>query len=156
MDLCPKCGARLLTKKVWVEEEPKYTKVWEYDTGWQVIEQRRAIVESACPKCSHKRMEKEPEFVEVKRTPLLEKEPKLIEVKRTARAPLPDIPLSSRRYYPCYMSRHEYFREQMRQADMVESITRNAPSCERKSCRFCGGENKTDVIFCEKCGKRIE
>ena len=30
-----------------------------------------------------------------------------------------------------------------------------APSGERKFCRFCGGENKTDAIFCEKCGKRI-
>lgn len=30
-----------------------------------------------------------------------------------------------------------------------------APSGGKKFCRFCGGENKTDAIFCEKCGKRI-
>jgi len=26
---------------------------------------------------------------------------------------------------------------------------------EKKFCRYCGTENKTDAIFCEKCGKKI-
>ena len=26
---------------------------------------------------------------------------------------------------------------------------------EKKFCRFCGAENKTDATFCEKCGSRI-
>lgn len=25
----------------------------------------------------------------------------------------------------------------------------------RRFCRYCGGENRNDAIFCEKCGKRI-
>lgn len=28
-------------------------------------------------------------------------------------------------------------------------------SVPRKFCRFCGAENKTDAVFCEKCGKPI-
>jgi hypothetical protein len=28
-------------------------------------------------------------------------------------------------------------------------------SSEKKFCRYCGTENKTDAVFCEKCGKRI-
>jgi ribosomal protein L40E len=27
---------------------------------------------------------------------------------------------------------------------------------EKKFCRYCGAENKTDAKFCEKCGKKIE
>jgi hypothetical protein len=26
---------------------------------------------------------------------------------------------------------------------------------EKKFCRYCGNENKTDAVFCEKCGKKI-
>lgn len=28
-------------------------------------------------------------------------------------------------------------------------------SVEKKYCRYCGTENSTDAIFCEKCGKKI-
>jgi uncharacterized membrane protein len=28
-------------------------------------------------------------------------------------------------------------------------------SVEKKYCRYCGTENKSDAIFCEKCGKKI-
>jgi signal peptidase I len=28
-------------------------------------------------------------------------------------------------------------------------------SQDRKFCRFCGAENKSEAVFCEKCGKRI-
>jgi hypothetical protein len=27
---------------------------------------------------------------------------------------------------------------------------------DKKFCRYCGTENKTDTVFCEKCGKKIE
>lgn len=30
-----------------------------------------------------------------------------------------------------------------------------ATSEEKKFCRYCGAENKTDADFCEKCGKKI-
>lgn len=30
-----------------------------------------------------------------------------------------------------------------------------ATSEEKKFCRHCGAENKTDAVFCEKCGKKI-
>lgn len=30
-----------------------------------------------------------------------------------------------------------------------------ATSEEKKFCRYCGAENKTDAVFCEKCGKNI-
>lgn len=30
-----------------------------------------------------------------------------------------------------------------------------ATSEEEKFCRYCGAENKTDAVFCEKCGKKI-
>lgn len=26
---------------------------------------------------------------------------------------------------------------------------------EKKFCRYCGTENKTDAVFCEKCGKKL-
>lgn len=26
---------------------------------------------------------------------------------------------------------------------------------EKKYCRYCGAENKSDAIFCEKCGKKM-
>jgi hypothetical protein len=29
-------------------------------------------------------------------------------------------------------------------------------SSSKKYCRYCGSENKTDAIFCEKCGKIIQ
>lgn len=28
-------------------------------------------------------------------------------------------------------------------------------STEKKFCRYCGTENKSDAVFCEKCGKKI-
>ena len=28
-------------------------------------------------------------------------------------------------------------------------------SAEKKYCRYCGTENSTDAVFCEKCGKKI-
>ena len=28
-------------------------------------------------------------------------------------------------------------------------------SMEKKFCRYCGTENKSDAAFCEKCGKKI-
>jgi vacuolar-type H+-ATPase subunit I/STV1 len=27
---------------------------------------------------------------------------------------------------------------------------------ERKYCRYCGTENKSDAVFCEKCGKSLQ
>jgi len=30
-----------------------------------------------------------------------------------------------------------------------------AQSVPRKFCRFCGTENKSDAVFCEKCGRQI-
>jgi hypothetical protein len=27
---------------------------------------------------------------------------------------------------------------------------------EKKYCRYCGIENKSDAVFCEKCGKKID
>lgn len=113
MDFCSKCGARLVPKKMRVEEEkPKYTKVWEYGKGWRLIEPEKVIIfMMACPKCGYKRRAKQLKSVD--------------KVKPT---PLPDMPLGSRRYYPSYMSPNEYFRDEMRQADVVESITRSAPA----------------------------
>jgi len=29
-------------------------------------------------------------------------------------------------------------------------------SVEKKFCRYCGAENKSDAVFCEKCGKKID
>ena len=29
-------------------------------------------------------------------------------------------------------------------------------SMEKKYCRYCGTENKSDAVFCEKCGKAIK
>lgn len=29
------------------------------------------------------------------------------------------------------------------------------PPTLKRYCRFCGSENKSDAIFCEKCGKQI-
>lgn len=31
----------------------------------------------------------------------------------------------------------------------------NAKSEEKKFCRYCGGQNHNDAVFCEVCGKRI-
>jgi ribosomal protein L40E len=28
-------------------------------------------------------------------------------------------------------------------------------SVQKKYCRYCGAENKSDAAFCEKCGKQI-
>jgi len=30
-----------------------------------------------------------------------------------------------------------------------------ATSEEKKFCRYCGGENKMDAVFCEKCGRKV-
>jgi hypothetical protein len=29
-------------------------------------------------------------------------------------------------------------------------------AAEKKYCRFCGSENKSDASYCSKCGKRLE
>ncbi len=36
MDFCPKCGGRLVPRKIWVEkEEPQYMKGRKYGIGWR-------------------------------------------------------------------------------------------------------------------------
>ncbi len=85
-----------------------------------------------CPKCGHRLLQ---ERDEVKNGYVLmlcpicqykkRKLPKDLEqVERAKPAPLPDMPRSSKRYYPGYMSPREYFRDEKRQMDMVESITK--------------------------------
>jgi protein-tyrosine-phosphatase len=113
MDFCPKCGGRLVPRRIRAEEDkPQYTEVWEYGIGWRSVERegRHSFI-MECGKCGYRRQAKAEEL-----------EP----VIRAKPAPLPDIPLGSRRYYPGYMAPDEYFRDEMRQVDVVESITRKA------------------------------
>lgn len=117
MEYCPKCGAKLIPTIFWVDGEKQHMKVWEYGKGWRTIERRKTVIELACPKCGCKSGETEP-----KRSSVPKREP--APVVRAKTAPLPDMPLSRRRYYPSYMSGNEWFRDEMRQADVVESITR--------------------------------
>lgn len=123
MYFCPKCGGRLVPKRIWVEEKPRYTKVWEHGKGWRSVErERKSSFIMECGKCGYSRSAKAKEL-----EPLVKAKP----------APLPDMPLGSRRYYPGYMSPDEYFRDEMRQADVVESITQKART--RKVLFVCSG-----------------
>lgn len=35
------------------------------------------------------------------------------------------------------------------------TIVQPSISMEKKYCRYCGTENRSDAVFCEKCGKEI-
>jgi protein-tyrosine phosphatase len=123
MDFCPKCGGRLVPRKNRADEEPQHTKVWEYGEGWRSVEREgKSGFIMECGKCGYNR-----------RAEAKELEP----VVKAKPAPLPDIPLGSRRYYPSYMTPDEYFRDEMRQADVVESVTRKARP--RKVLFVCSG-----------------
>lgn len=38
----------------------------------------------------------------------------------------------------------------------TESPKPSLPSLEKKFCRYCGTENKSDAVFCEKCRKKLD